>query len=140
MGVPARAIGDAQQKLSMAQREARGREVFRDFHALLAAKGYDVRLLPDVADTLVLVHGGRELGLAFRPHADLTALPPDVNWVVWTLADAASVPDGGVVMNLDAKRVIGAGDALWTDSIREYLRKRGVRLQPQPWRYGAGLI
>jgi hypothetical protein len=59
--------------------------------------------------------------------------------VFWTFATASSVPQGCTVFNLLAKQVQGNG-GVFAESAREFLRKRGIRCEPGPWRYSGGLI
>jgi hypothetical protein len=63
----------------------------------------------------------------------------DGETVVLTLGASGETPAGCVVLDLLARRVHGDGGVL-TDSVREYCRKRGIRFEPGPWRYGGGLV
>jgi hypothetical protein len=60
--------------------------------------------------------------------------------VVLTLAAGDGVTTEGVaVIDLLGRRVHGSGGVV-LDSVRELCRKRGIRLEPGPWRYPGGLI
>jgi hypothetical protein len=43
------------------------------------------------------------------------------------------------VLDLVERRVHGEGGVVLA-SVREFCRKRGIRLEPGPWRYRGGLI
>jgi hypothetical protein len=43
------------------------------------------------------------------------------------------------VLDLLARRVHGSEDVV-LDSVREFCRKRGIRLEPGPWKYPGGLV
>ena len=49
------------------------------------------------------------------------------------------VPDGYAVLDLLARRLYGSGGVA-LDTVREFCRKQGIRLEPGPWRYPGGLI
>jgi len=49
------------------------------------------------------------------------------------------VPSEVAVIDLDARQVHGHGGVV-LDSVREFCRKRGIRLEPGPWRYPGGLV
>ena len=59
--------------------------------------------------------------------------------IVLTLALAGNPPEGCAVLDLLARRVYGEGGVV-LDSVRELCRKRGIRLEPGPWRYRSGLV
>ena len=62
----------------------------------------------------------------------------DGELVVLTLSLAGEPPEGCAVVDLLERRVHGEGGVL-LESVREFLRKRGIRLEPGPWRYRSGL-
>jgi hypothetical protein len=59
--------------------------------------------------------------------------------VVLTLDVAGAVPTGTAVLDLLGRNVHGSGGEV-LDSVREFCRKRGIRFEPGPWRYGRGLV
>jgi hypothetical protein len=59
--------------------------------------------------------------------------------VVLTLEMRGEVPEGVAVLDLLARRVYGEGGEV-LDAVRELCRKRGIRLEPGPWRYRGGLL
>ena len=69
-----------------------------------------------------------------------TSLPAgEGDTVVLTLEASGDAPDGCAVLDLLSRRASGEGGVL-LDSVREFCRKRGIRFQPGPWRYGGGLV
>jgi hypothetical protein len=69
-----------------------------------------------------------------------TSVPEgDGETIVLTLEASGDSPDGRAVLDLLGRRVYGEGGVL-LDSVREFCRKRGIRFQPGPWRYGGGLV
>jgi hypothetical protein len=67
--------------------------------------------------------------------------PPEADGevVVLTLDVAGDPPAGCAVLDLLGRRVYGSGGVV-LDSVRELCRKRGIRLEPGPWRYRSGLV
>ena len=60
--------------------------------------------------------------------------------IVWTLSNLGGNPPGASsVMELLAKRFSGEA-GVFAETTREFLRKRGIRLEPGPWRYSGGLL
>ena len=59
--------------------------------------------------------------------------------VVLTLWLSGEPPAGCAVLDLLERRVHGDGSIV-LDSVREFCRKRGIRLEPGPWRYSGGLV
>ena len=77
----------------------------------------------------------------FVETVDGTFEPPETDGavVVLTLEVAGDPPPGCAVLDLVARRIYGEGGVV-LDSVREFCRKRGIRLEPGPWRYRAGLV
>ena len=63
----------------------------------------------------------------------------DAPAVVLALDVRSEVPDGVAVLDLLGRRVHGTGGVV-LDSVREFCRKRGIKLEPGPWSYPGGLI
>ena len=96
-----------------------------------AGPDHSVGLRTDGKNSLVL----------FAEKVDATFESPEADGevIVLTLALAGDPPRGCAVLDLLARRVHGAGGVV-LDSVRELCRKRGIRLEPGPWRYRGGLI
>ena len=59
--------------------------------------------------------------------------------MVLALDVRADVPDGVAVIDLLGHTLHGSGGVV-LDSVREFCRKRGIKLEPGPWSYPGGLI
>ncbi len=131
IGVPAKVTGSSSHKLSRARQVELGRRMIDDLHELLVLGGHEPSRLEDgfaVKGVSVLF---RE---AFAGDADAPA-------VVLTLEHAGGEPpDGVAVLDLLERRLHGSSEPAVLDSVRELCRKRGIRLEPGPWRYRGGLI
>ncbi|MES1976559.1 MAG: biotin/lipoyl-containing protein [Pseudomonadota bacterium] len=141
-GVPARVVGEAQQTLSPQRQAARAREIFDDLFRLLSAKGYETaRLVLEGNQAFTVKNAESEFGLVLQTDPLAGTLGENISWVVWTLAPSLEVPQEGVViMDLLTPLISGAGNPVWVGTLCEYLRKRGLKIQPTPWRYQGGLI
>ncbi|HEX4745271.1 MAG TPA: biotin/lipoyl-containing protein, partial [Gaiellaceae bacterium] len=128
IGVPAKATGSSSHKLSDARRAELARRFVDDLHELLALRGHDVSA---VADDGFEVEGVRVVFVqSYRGGVDAPA-------VVLTLDVKGDVPDGVAVIDLLGRRLHGTGGVV-LDSVREFCRKRGIKLEPGPWSYPGG--
>jgi hypothetical protein len=135
MGVPAKVVRDAARKLDRTQQLRIAKQMILDFRELLHLKGAVVS--PVMDDRFTLTHQGRTVYFAFvETHRE--ALMPGEG-IVWTFATETAPSSGASVFNLLEKTVHGPG-GIFEDSAREFLRKRGIRFQPGPWRYRRGLV
>ena len=130
IGVPAKATGSSKHKLSDARRLELAHRFIDDLHELLALRGHAVSA---VEDDGFEIEGTR---VAFtQSYRGGIAAPA----VVLALEVKGDVPDGVAVIDLLGRRVHGAGGVV-LDSVREFCRKRGIKLEPGPWSYPGGLI
>jgi acetyltransferase-like isoleucine patch superfamily enzyme len=130
IGVPAKATGSSSHRLSDARRVELARRFVDDLHELLALRGHEVSAIEDEGFE---VEGTRvRFVQSFRGGVD----PPSV---VLALDVKADVPDGVAVIDLLERRLHGEGGVV-LDSVREFCRKRGIKLEPGPWSYPGGLI
>ena len=130
IGVPAKATGSSSHTLTDARRLELARRFIDDLHELLALRGHDVSAIENDGFE---VQGTRVVFTpSFRGGVDAPA-------VVLALDVRGDVPDGVAVIDLLARRVHGTGGAV-LDSVREFCRKRGVKLEPGPWSYPGGLV
>lgn len=130
IGVPAKATGSSSHKLSDARRADLARRFVDDLHELLALRGHAVSA---IVDDGFEVEGTRvAFTQSYRGGVDAPA-------VVLTLDVRGDVPDGVAVIDLVDRRVHGSGGVV-LDSVREFCRKRGIKLEPGPWSYPGGLI
>jgi acetyltransferase-like isoleucine patch superfamily enzyme/glycine cleavage system H lipoate-binding protein len=133
IGVPAKATGSSRHKLSDARRLELAKRMIDDLHELLALRGHSVSAIEDGDPRRFEVEGTRVAFTAsYRGGVDAPA-------VVLTLDVRGDVPDGIAVLDLLGRRVHGSGGAV-LDSVREFCRKRGIKLEPGPWSYPGGLV
>jgi acetyltransferase-like isoleucine patch superfamily enzyme len=130
IGVPAKATGSSSHKLSDARRLDLARRFVDDLHELLALRGHAVSAIEDSGFE---VEGTR---VAFVPSYRGAV---DAPAVVLTLEVRGDVPDGVAVLDLLGRHVHGSGGVV-LDTVREFCRKRGIKLEPGPWSYPGGLI
>jgi acetyltransferase-like isoleucine patch superfamily enzyme len=130
IGVPAKATGSARHTLSDARRRDLARRFIDDLHELLALRGHDVSAIEDEGFE---VEGTR---VVFTPSYRGAVEGPAV---VLALDVRGDVPEGVAVIDLVGRRIHGSGGVV-LDSVREFCRKRGIKLEPGPWSYPGGLI
>ena len=130
IGVPAKATGSSSHKLSDARRLELARRMIPDLHELLVLRGHEVSA---VEDDGFEVEGTRVLFTSsYRGGVEGPA-------VVLALDLRGDVPDGVAVLDLLGRRIHGSGGVV-LDSVREFCRKRGIKLEPGPWKYPGGLV
>jgi len=133
IGVPAKVTGSSSHKLSDSRRLEIARRMIDELHELLALRGHSVSAISDGDPRGFEVEGTRVLFTpAFRGADSAPA-------VVLTLDVRGDVPDGVAVVDLVGRRVHGSGGIV-LDSVREFCRKRGIKLEPGPWKYPGGLV
>jgi acetyltransferase-like isoleucine patch superfamily enzyme len=139
MGVPAREIRDAARRLDREKQIRIARQMVRDLQDWLALRGYEVHAQNE--DSFMLMYENKRFRLVFTEHftsADQMQMDADEG-MIWALETQDNAPPGCTVVNLLEKTIQGTG-GLAAESAREFLRKRGIRCQPQPWRYRQGLL
>jgi carbonic anhydrase/acetyltransferase-like protein (isoleucine patch superfamily) len=129
IGVPAKVTGKASHAVSRSRQLELGRRIVDDLRELLRLRGHDVSQTDDgfeVAGVNVLFSPSYTGGV-------------DGDAVVLTLESRVDDPEDGVaVLDLLARQIHGGGGPV-LDEVREHCRKRGIRFEPGPWRYGGGL-
>ena len=133
IGVPAKATGSSFHKLSDARRLELARRMIDDLHELLALRGHAVSAIAGDDPRGFEVDGTR---VVFTPSYRGGVDGPTV---VLTLDVRGELAAGVAVLDLLGRQVHGSGGVV-LDSVREFCRKRGIRLEPGPWRYPGGLI
>jgi acetyltransferase-like isoleucine patch superfamily enzyme len=139
VGVPARVAGAARRALPRPRQAALARRIVAELRELLVLTGSPVEPLAD-GDGLEVggEHGpGRVLFIERLAKDGVPAGEGET--VVLTLELAGDPPAGCAVLDLLAHRLHGEGGVL-LESVREFCRKRGIRFEPGPWRYGGGLV
>ena len=139
IGVPAKVVGVSARPVPRARQPQLVRRMLDDFRELLELRGVDVAVGSDHS-VAVQADGTTSLVL-FVEKVDGKFEPPETDGevVVLTLELAGEPPPGCAVLDLVARRAHGEGGVV-LDSVREFCRKRGIRLEPGPWRYRGGLI
>jgi acetyltransferase-like isoleucine patch superfamily enzyme len=133
IGVPAKVTGSSSHKLSDARRLEIARRMIDDLHELLALKGHAVSAIADGDPRGFEIEGTQVL---FTPAFRGAGAAPAV---VLTLEVRGEIADGIAVIDLVGRRVHGSGGTV-LDSVREFCRKRGIKLEPGPWTYPDGLV
>jgi len=133
IGVPAKATGRSSHKLSDARRLELARRMIDDLHELLALRGHAVSAIEEGDPRGFEIDGTR---VAFTPSYRGGVEAPAV---ILALDVRGDVTDGIAVVDLVGRRVHGSGGVV-LDSVREFCRKRGIRLEPGPWSYSGGLV
>jgi hypothetical protein len=130
IGVPAKVTGSSSHKLSEARQRDLARRFVDDLHELLALRGHPVSAIEDdgfeVEGTRVAFVSSYQGGV-------------DGPAVVLALDVRGDTPDGVAVIDLLGRRLHGSGGVV-LDSVREFCRKRGIKLEPGPWSYPGGLV
>ncbi|HEY7536952.1 MAG TPA: biotin/lipoyl-containing protein [Gaiellaceae bacterium] len=138
LGVPARVAGEASRALSPERRRQATERIVAELRELLELRGHAVS---DVESGFAVDAHGRRSQVLYVEELPAGFEPPEVGGetVVLTLGLAGEPPAGCAVIDLAGRRVDGPGGVL-LDSVREFLRKRGIRCEPEPWRYPGGLV
>ncbi len=141
VGVPARVAGAARRELPRPRQVSLARRMLRELHEVLVLRGVAADLSDhDGVETIDLTGPegpGRVVFVEALRGGEVE--PGDGETVVLTLDLRGAPPAGVAVLDLLARRVHGDGGIL-LDSAREFCRKRGIRLEPGPWRYTGGLV
>ena len=130
IGVPAKATGSSSHKLSDARRADLARRMIDDLHELLVLRGHDASAIKD--DGFEIEGTRVTFTASFRGGVDAPA-------VVLALDVGGDIPEGVAVIDL-LNRCIHGSDGVVLDSVREFCRKRGIKLEPGPWSYSGGLL
>lgn len=139
IGVPAKVVRDAVRPPDRDRQLRIVNKMVADFHELLSLKGHEIS--PIYNDGFSLAYEGKRFQLAFLetyPSYHLNMQPADES-IIWALETRAGPTRASTLINLLAKTIEGP-TGIFLDSTREFLRKRGIRCQPGPWRYKKGLL
>jgi acetyltransferase-like isoleucine patch superfamily enzyme len=133
IGVPARVTGSSRHTVSHARQVELASRMVDDLHELLGLRGHAVSPVVEGDPRGFEIAGTHVL---FTPSYRGVAATPAV---VLALEVQGDVPDDVAVVDLLARRVHGSGGEV-LDAVRELCRKRGIRLEPGPWRYRGALL
>ena len=143
IGVPAKVTGSAKHGLSRGRQIELGRRMIDDLHELLSVRGHEISAVEDDGDArrFDLAHDGRVARILFRPAVTDVPERAAADEVICLTLDArvSELPAGVAAIDLLARRLNGEGGIV-LESVREFCRKRGIRLEPGPWRYRGGLV
>jgi len=142
-GVPARVLREATRPLNRKRQLEIVEMMIREYRDLLARKGQVVSDLPVKSQVgFQLEHQGKRFALQFSENLaqfNRGELSAD-EVVVWTFEGDEGIVGECTQMNLLSKTIAGRNGGFFVETTREFLRKRGIRLEPGPWRYAGGLI
>jgi len=140
-GVPARTMGKANRVPSRTRQVELAKRVVDELEEVLRLSGVETGPLAEGARGFELTGSGGPGRVVFLETVGTGMALPNGNGetVVLTLDGTIDAPPGCAVLDLLARRVSGEGGVL-LDSVREFCRKRGIRFEPSPWRYGGGLV
>ena len=133
IGVPAKVTGSSSHKLSRPRQVELASRMIDDLHELLVLRGHAVSAIAEEDPRGFEVEGTRVL---FTPTFHGVDAAPAV---VLTLDVREDPPEGVAVLDLLGRRVHGGGGEV-LEAVRELCRKRGIRLEPGPWRYRGTLL
>jgi acetyltransferase-like isoleucine patch superfamily enzyme len=143
IGVPAKATGSARHTLSHPRQVELGRRMIDDLHELLVVRGHSASSISEgEARGFEIDVDGQTVSVLFVPtFRGLQDLPAGASEAVVLALDVreAELPDRTAVLDLLGRRLHGSGGVV-LESVREFCRKRGIRLEPEPWRYRGGLL
>jgi len=142
MGVPAKVVRDSFTKPSPVQQEKMVHDIIFDLTKLLAANNIEAEMFEE--------KGGKGLKVKYEKMHYLL-------WFTCSIDKPASFDsfDKSVFLALHIDESVSCEDDtyfdllqrevkgetnLWSETIREYLRKRGITFSPGPWRYSGGLL
>jgi acetyltransferase-like isoleucine patch superfamily enzyme len=141
IGVPARVAGHARRRLARQRQAELARRIVAELAELLALRGHEVATLPEGDGFELATAAGLALVVFVERVESGAELPAgEGGTVVLTLEFAGEEPgEGCAVLDLLARELHGSGGVV-LDTVREFCRKKGIRLSPGPWRYRGGLI
>ncbi|MBI3784000.1 MAG: E3 binding domain-containing protein [Deltaproteobacteria bacterium] len=134
-GVPAQVIRHVASP-SLAERKKMVLDVLMpDLARALSERGFKVQPRDGDAGSELAVAGVGHI--RFLPETDAAKLPAGRQIVLTFTSQSPPAADGVTLLDLAAARIAGEQDA-FSDEVREFLRRRGVRFRPYAWRYGIG--
>jgi acetyltransferase-like isoleucine patch superfamily enzyme len=142
-GVPAKDMKAARRALGSQEKIHLSRELVQEFGRQLSLRGFDCS---EEGKGLVCHEEGRKHCLIFSealPKIPEESIHGASEWILVSMDVAEeiwkSLPPEGILVDLGKKRIKGVLGPMAT-SFREFLRKRGVRLEPRTWTYEGGWL
>ena len=140
IGVPAKVVGVSARPVPRARQPQLVRRMLDDFRELLELRGVDVAAGSDHSLAVRRRTARRRSCCSSRRWTGSSSRRRRTERSSCSRSSVAGDPPSGcAVLDLVARRVHGEGGVV-LDSVREFCRKRGIRLEPGPWRYRGGLI
>lgn len=149
-GVPARKIGMARRDLSLQRRFAVALEILHEFIRQLSLNQIAAQDYPDPSFALAarITHRSGSGLLVFSDQAG----QEDVDRICSTSGETQETlcvclrwagerrsQRGATIIDLSDKWIEGPGGPI-AETLREFLRKRGIRLEPRTWTYRGGIL
>ncbi|MBF0312066.1 MAG: acyltransferase [Oligoflexia bacterium] len=147
-GVPAKALGPAKKTYSPERQYKIATDLVLDFIKQLTLLKYNVEVLRGGYDEIncTVTLDQKKMKLIFRKVIEIDQLHEVIDQSDETLYICLSAMPSHLqnvekiaVIGLLEKKIIGTSGLL-TNTLREFLRKRGIRLIPKTWSYRGGLI
>jgi hypothetical protein len=110
-----------------------------ELQELLGLRGVDVSPLDQGRGFELSLPDGPARVLFVERFAENEVPAGDGETVVLTLEVEGTPRPECAVLDLLAHRLHGEGGPV-LEAVREFCRKRGIRFEPGPWRYGGGLL
>jgi acetyltransferase-like isoleucine patch superfamily enzyme len=141
-GVPARPIGHAKRPPTRPRQVELARRILDELEEVLRLSGIETEPLADGRRGFALTgpEGPGRVVFVETVGEDTVIPGGEGETVVLTLEAPGSVPGGCAVLDLLGRRVYADEEGVLLDSVREFCRRRGIRFEPGPWRYGGGLV
>ncbi len=140
-GVPAIDLKASRRALSPEERKNLARKLVLDFAALLQGRGRRVEVKETPRRIVLEIESGASPALLVYAETPSRMAPPSGSSDLCLVCLEGAPPDAGrgVRIALAQKTIRGEGGPLG-ESFREFLRKRGIRLEPRTWTYRGGWI
>ena len=139
IGVPARVAGAASRPPERSRQAVLARQMMKELRQFITLGGVETEVLDgEEMEGFSLTGVEGPARILFSERLSTASVPAgDGETVVLTLTLEGDAPTGCAVLDLLERRVHGDGGVV-LDSVREFCRKRGIRFEPGPWRYGGG--
>ena len=137
MGVPAKVVGESSSKPTRGEKRAIADRIVEEFRVHLHELGVSVIPSPN---GFAIESDGRTYAVAFHEAVSSEIVVEADESVIWTLNNSLSeARPNQAIFDLQERKILGSGGILYETS-REFLRKRGLKFTPTPWRYNGGFI
>ena len=146
LGIPAKVMGSSKREIKPERRASIAQDIVEEFLRQLSLRGIKVdreEKLPFDIDAIIHHPRGKGRIVFARNFSEemLRGLPAsgEMVAVIYQWEGERNFQKSVNYVELVDKRINGRGGII-TDSLREFLRKRGIRLEPRTWSYSGGLL